>query len=180
MNSLRSHGWTRNLPKKNPLVKNNYEGFEKYNFIMPGYNVRPNEIYAALGITQLKKLNKMIKTRRHNLKFFYNLFENSKYLKVFKSKDYDSSFSFPFLLKDPDKKLLTKIFNILRKKNIQFRSITGGNFVRHSYKDHFNLKIPEKLVHANNVHDFGFAVGNSAKDLTKEIDHLYKTLNKLL
>ena len=84
MNSLRSHGWTRNLPKKNPLVKNNYEGFEQYNFIMPGYNVRPNEIYAALGIVQIKKLENMINIRRKNLNIFLQVFV-SKYLNIFKS-----------------------------------------------------------------------------------------------
>jgi|TARA_B110000093_G_C12962005_1_gene407811 CDP-6-deoxy-D-xylo-4-hexulose-3-dehydrase len=179
MNSLRSHGWTRNLPKKNPLVKNNYEGFEQYNFIMPGYNVRPNEIYAALGIVQIKKLENMINIRRKNLKLFYELFDNSKYLNIFKSKDYDSSFSFPFLLKDFDKTLLKKIFIILRKKKIQFRSITGGNFARHTYKKHFNLSIPENLTHANNAHDFGFAVGNSAVNLEKEIVYLHKALKEI-
>ena len=48
--SLRSHGWTRHLPKENKLCKktdNNFE--ESWRFILPGYNVRPIEMMGAIG-----------------------------------------------------------------------------------------------------------------------------------
>lgn len=53
--SIRSHGWTRHLPKENKLcVKsdNNFE--ESWRFILPGYNVRPVEMMGAIGVEQLK------------------------------------------------------------------------------------------------------------------------------
>lgn len=57
--SLREHGWTRNLPSNKFFKKN--KNFEDYNFILPGFNVRPTEINAAIGIEQLKKLDGLIK-----------------------------------------------------------------------------------------------------------------------
>ena len=177
MNSLRTHGWTRNLPNKNPLTKKNYNNFENYSFILPGYNLRPNEIFAKIGLIQLKKLKKMIIQRRKNLNLFNNLFSNSNLVKIFISKDYDSSFSFPMILKDQNNKLLQKIFDSLRMNKIQFRSITGGNFNKHIYKKYFDYNVPEKLENANYFHNYGFFIGNSSFDLSSQLKRFHKILN---
>jgi CDP-6-deoxy-D-xylo-4-hexulose-3-dehydrase len=43
---LRSHGWTRHLPEKNVFgVKPG-----KFDFLMPGYNLRPTEMQCAVGL----------------------------------------------------------------------------------------------------------------------------------
>ena len=179
MNSLRTHGWTRNLPKKNPLTMTINDSLENYNFILPGYNLRPNEIFAQIGLIQLRKLKSMISQRRKNLLLFNQLFQNSDLLKIFISKDYDSSFSFPIVLKDKNKKLLEKVHKILRKNNVQFRSITGGNFNMHLYRKYFDTEIPEKLVNADYFHEYGFFVGNSSINLERKIKKLHEILKKI-
>ena len=69
--SLRSHGWTRHLPKENKLCKKSDNYFEEsWRFILPGYNVRPVEMMGAIGIEQLKKLPDFIKHRRENAEYF--------------------------------------------------------------------------------------------------------------
>ena len=43
--SIRSHGWTRHLPKENQLCTKSDDDFEEsFRFILPGYNVRPIEM----------------------------------------------------------------------------------------------------------------------------------------
>ena len=61
--SLRSHGWTRDN-SKNFSMKKYQNSYEDYCFVLPGYNLRPNNIYAAVGLKQLKKLNNLIRTRK--------------------------------------------------------------------------------------------------------------------
>ena len=61
--SLRSHGWTRDL-SKNFYLKKDQNKYENYCFTVPGYNVRPTNLNAAIGIEQLKKLKKLIDIRR--------------------------------------------------------------------------------------------------------------------
>ena len=78
MRSLRAHGWTRDLPKKNPITNIKKGFYEEYKFILPGYNVRSTEINAGIGLVQLSKLNKMLKAREKNLKLFRGYFENMK------------------------------------------------------------------------------------------------------
>ena len=62
MLSLRSHGWTRNLPKENLVcgTKSDSEFDESFRFVLPGYNLRPLEMSGAIGIEQLKKLDSFI------------------------------------------------------------------------------------------------------------------------
>ena len=51
--------------------------FEAYRFIVPGYNVRPLEICGAVGVEQLKKLDRMLEIRRANAALFVELFRRA-------------------------------------------------------------------------------------------------------
>ena len=57
IHSLRAHGWDRGLNKKNN---------KSFNFINSGFNVRPLDLTASIGLSQLKKLNKFKKQRSIN------------------------------------------------------------------------------------------------------------------
>ena len=54
--SLRSHGWDREFSNKN--------FYSRFNFILPGYNLRPTEINSVIGIEQLKKIDLFNKIRK--------------------------------------------------------------------------------------------------------------------
>ena len=72
---LRAHGWTRDLPENSPIYqRKSHDHFEAYRFILPGYNVRPLEIEAAVGREQMKKLPGFTAMRRQNLALFTELF----------------------------------------------------------------------------------------------------------
>ncbi len=178
--SLRAHGWTRDLPKNNPLIDKKKQGiFEEYKFILPGYNVRSGELNAAAGLVQLQKLNKMIHTRRKNLQIFNKLFQKHDKFIIQKTDDYHSSFCFPLVLKKKNKFLKNKVLKILSKLNIQFRLITGGCFTEHKYSKHFNYTTHDKLTNAKHAHYYGFFVGNSSINLSKQINFLYKALKNI-
>ena len=57
LHTLRAHGWDRGLNKKNN---------KSFNFINSGFNLRPLDLTAAIGLSQLKKLNKFKKYRIKN------------------------------------------------------------------------------------------------------------------
>ena len=63
--SLRSHGWTREL-ESDDYSKNNYTSkFENaFKFVLPGYNLRPNELNGVLGQCQLKSLVNFLKVEK--------------------------------------------------------------------------------------------------------------------
>ena len=81
MLSIRSHGWTRHLPENSLIYDKSDDPFyESFNFIMPGFNVRPLEIEAAVGIEQLKKLDKFIEIRRENAGYFQKKMSDTPFL----------------------------------------------------------------------------------------------------
>ena len=174
--SLRAHGWTRDLMNKNKTK----HLIEMYDFIYPGYNVRPLELSAACGLVQLKKLSKMTKMRRKNLKFFEGLFENDERFIIQKENGKSSCFSFPIILNKKFNPNREKIFSALKKSGIEFRIITGGCFTRHKVIKYFNVdrNINKKLPNANYAHDYGFFVGNYPKDLSKQLILLKKVLDE--
>jgi CDP-6-deoxy-D-xylo-4-hexulose-3-dehydrase len=177
MLAMRAHGWTRELPRINPLTSKKDD--VAYNFVLPGYNLRPGEIHAAVGLEQIKKLDKLIRYRVKNWKLFYKLFKDDERFFVQKTKYFNSSFAFTLILKKSNKLFKQKIFKVLKQNNIAYRLITGGCFTKHPYAKYFKLKIHGKLTNSIKAHEDGFFVGNAGQDLTKEIYKLYSLLKNL-
>jgi len=177
MRSVRSHGWTRDIKNKNKfgINKKNYENYE---FVFPGYNVRPNEIYAAIGISQLKKLENFIEIRRKNFILYQNIFRENKIFDIQKEIGVSSAFSLIFIFKKKYIHLKEKIFLDLKKNNIQYRLITGGSFLKHPVKKYFNYSVYRNTNYANYIHENGFFLGNAPVDLLEQLVHFNKIIIK--
>ena len=179
--SIRAHGWSRDLPTDSKVFeKGNNDFFEAYRFILPGYNARPLEMSGAIGIEQLKKLDQMIGTRRKNADLFVRLFGSDERFIIQQENGKSSWFSFTLIL-HPDLKVSRHHINQgLRDANIEFRIITGGNFLRHDVIKYFDYDCVGEIQNANIAHDRGFFVGNFPRDITKEIKYLHEVLNPLV
>ena len=177
--SLRAHGWTRDLENSKIFKKNNDEFYENYRFILPGYNVRPQEINGAIGIEQIKKFEKMISTRRKNAKIFKSLFKNDERFIIQKETGSSSWFAFTMIV-NPKKIDRLKIFKKFKKNKIDFRMITGGNIASHDVIKHLNIyKADLNLPNANYIHRNGFFIGNHPRLIEKELKYLKKTLEEV-
>ena len=179
--SIRAHGWSRDLPSESKVFeKGKDDFFEAYRFIFPGYNARPLEMSGAIGIEQLKKLDQMIAVRRKNADLFVSLFGSDERFIIQQENGKSSWFSFTLIL-NPDLKISRDQINDgLRKANIEFRIITGGNFLRHDVIKYFDYDCVGEINNANIAHDRGFFVGNFPRDISREIEYLYEALNKLI
>ena len=178
MRALRAHGWSRELPKNNIFnIRNKIE----YNFILPGFNVRPGEIHAAIGLEQIKKLKRLVYFREKNWKFFYNIFKNDERFIIQKnqSNNVNASFALTMIIKDRNKVNKEKLYKLFKKNNISYRLITGGCFTKHPYKKYFNYNTFGNLNNALKAHKDGFFVGNAGQNLTKEILKLKKVIQSL-
>ncbi|MDQ2105449.1 DegT/DnrJ/EryC1/StrS family aminotransferase [Azospirillum isscasi] len=178
--SMRAHGWTRDLPPDTPLFeRGSSDHFEAYRFILPGYNVRPLEMEAAVGREQLKKLPAMVAARRTNMALFQELFAGDERFIIQRENGLSSSFSFTIILnpsRDPDRE---KVFAALKEAGIGFRIITGGCFLRHDVLRHYDYDIVDRIENAYTAHDLGFFVGNHPHDLTAQIDRLHTVLDRV-
>lgn len=178
--TLRSHGWTRHLPKENKLcVKSDNSFEESWRFILPGYNVRPVEMMGAIGVEQLKKLPDFIKHRRENAKYFQELFKNDQRFIIQKEIGQSSWFGFSFLINKNSGLKRQDIINKLTDANIETRPIVAGNFARKEVVKYFDYEISGNLKNADFVDEQGFFVGNHQFNIKDKIDYLKETLDKL-
>ena len=178
--SIRSHGWTRHLPKENKLcVKsdNNFE--ESWRFILPGYNVRPVEMMGAIGVEQLKKLPEFIRYRRENAEYFKKLFADDKRFILQRETGQSSWFGFSFLINKNSGLNRQHIIDVLTAANIENRPIVAGNFARKEVVKWFDYEICGSLDNADYIDKHGFFIGNHQFDIKDKLDYLKETLAKV-
>ena len=132
------------------------------------------------GKIQIKKVNNFLLARKENFDIYQTLFFNHELFFIQKEFGESSAFSFIFVLRKQYKHLRKKLFNFLEKNKIQYRLITGGSFIRHPSKKYFNYKVYKNLKHSNYIHDNGFFIGNTAKDLKNNLLYFKKVVNEFL
>jgi CDP-6-deoxy-D-xylo-4-hexulose-3-dehydrase len=178
MKALRAHGWTRDLPPDSPIFdKRSGDFFEAYRFVLPGYNVRPTEINAAIGLRQLGKLDGFVEKRRQNLALFNSLFAGDERFIIQRENGKSSSFCFPIILNPAFNLNRERVLNALKDADIGHRIITGGNFLRHDVIRYYDYQCVGEIVNANIAHDHGFFTGNHPFDLGEQIHRLRDVLN---
>jgi CDP-6-deoxy-D-xylo-4-hexulose-3-dehydrase len=178
--SLRAHGWTRDLPDPSPIYeRRESDFFEEYRFILPGYNVRPMEMNAAVGLQQLKKLPAMTAARRKNLSVFQGLFGADPRFIIQKENGESSSFCFTIILSPDLEKDRARILGALAQNGIEHRIITGGNILRNDVMKYFDYDVVGGATpNADIAHQRGFFVGNQPNDLRSRIERLHQVLDE--
>ena len=111
----------------------------RYVFDEIGYNLKPTEMQAAMGLAQLDKLEHMHARRKHNFKRLYDIFSKYPdlfYIPTWHEKADVSWFGYLVTLKDgaPFKK--SEMVDAMEEAKIQTRSYFTGNALFHpAYED---------------------------------------------
>ncbi len=177
--SMRAHGWTRDLPPDTRICDRRDDDFyEAYRFILPGYNARPLELSGAIGIEQLKKLDRMVEIRRRNAELFVELMRGDKRFIIQREHGRSSWFAFTVIL-NPELEIdRKKVMAELKKADIGYRIITGGCFLRHDVIKYFDYDCAGEIRNANIAHDRGFFVGNHPIELRPQIERFRTVLDQ--
>ena len=181
MRSIRAHGWTRDLPDENYVFNKNGESWEDlFRFVLPGYNLRPLELEAAVGIEQLIKLPSFVNVRRENALLFQEIMKEFPDFQI-QSEFGDSSwFGFSLILKETLRGKRDKFVRHLIAQGIESRPIVAGNFTKNPVIKHLqHLPIPDLPV-ADEIHRNGLFIGNHHYDLSEQLNHLQSVLRKFV
>jgi len=174
--SLRSHGWDRGLNKSK---KKN-----QFNFINSGFNVRPMDLTAAIGLSQFKRLDKMMKIRSDNRNTIINKLKRSnlwknQYSFFYPNKSVTPSwFGLPIIINNLNKEKKEKFMNYLNSKGVETRPILSGNFLNQPSAKLYKLnKKNIKFTNSQKIEDTGFFIGlPTEKIVDKNLDYLTKKL----
>ena len=157
IHALRAHGWDRGLFKKNN---------RNFNFVNSGFNLRPLDLTAAIGLSQFKRLNGMNKIRSDNRNRIINSLKKSllwseqfTFLDPIK-KLKPSWFGLPILINKNYLKNKKKFLSYLNKNGIETRPIISGNFLNQPSIKLYGLnENKKKFKNAQEIEDRGFFIG---------------------
>ena len=166
MHSLRAHGWDRGISNNK---KNNF------NFVNSGFNLRPLDLTAAIGLSQFKRLKNMMRIRKENRNLIIKKLKNSpnwnNQFTFFKpSKNLKPSwFGFPILINNKFLNQKNKFLNYLNKNGIETRPILSGNFLNQPSSKLYQLnKNKLKFNVSEQIEKRGFFIGLPTTPLSKE------------
>jgi CDP-6-deoxy-D-xylo-4-hexulose-3-dehydrase len=181
LKSIRAHGWTRDLPPQNHVYNKTGSPWEDmYRFVLPGYNLRPLEMEAAIGRVQLRKLDSFVDRRRRNAEIFKSLLQSFPEYRTQVELGESSWFAFSIVLQGKLKNRRSELIKVLGEAGIETRPIVTGNFTRNPVIKHMTIAPLDKMPIADEIHDHGFFVGNHHFDLSDEIEQLAEVLRVFL
>lgn len=180
MKMKRSHGLAR--------VSNQFEYYQKQNpeieksflFVSDGYNFRNTEFGAVLGLSQLKRLDTFIETRRKAYRRFVDIMSSKKNRDNFYPIVYNkgnSCFCFPFICKT--KEIKSKLISVLNKYKIEYRPVVGGNLLRQPYLKNYSISGKRENLNVDIIHENGIYIGNNQFVSKKDMNLLETILGEL-
>lgn len=162
MRILRAHGWSRESDGHADYAKKYPEIDPRFIFVNVGYNLRPTEVQAAIGMVQLKKLSGFVDTRRKTwTDYRLHLDKWSEYFRFQEQqeKGMASWFGFGVVLKENCEFGLKDITAYLQERGIETRPIIAGNMARHPAIKMYKHRISGSLENCDIIMQRGFAIG---------------------
>ena len=182
MLSVRSHGWTRHLPKFNHVTgeKSDDPFEESFRFVLPGYNLRPVEMSGAIGQEQIAKLPMIVSERRRNAEGFRALMQGYPQIRIQQELGESSWFGFSMVV-EPDAGFdRAALIRALAESGVECRPVVAGNFAKNEVvKRHMDHVIHGELHHADDIDRNGLFIGNHHYPLEDKWELLRAALDKV-
>ena len=183
--SLRAHGWSRGLKNEKAIAIKNRDLDPRFIFYNSGFNLRPTDITASIGLSQFRDLDKLIKSRNFNRDIIYKAFLKNKIitscLSILKENKFvkPSWFGVPIILNRRVKK--DKFINKLENLGVETRPIISGNFLKQPSIKKYKIKSNVNVKNSNIINKFGLFIGLPINKITSAtLNRLVKAFEKSL
>jgi CDP-6-deoxy-D-xylo-4-hexulose-3-dehydrase len=187
LKSIRSHGWSRDRSDASNWSYGNSDTDKKFTFVSTGFNIRPMEIQAAIGLSQLSDLDSFLHRRREIAQKVKEVISGS-HLEMIegdatntREDEHHSRMLIALLdLKGNASKERTRRF--LENYGIETRPPLTGNFLaqpaaKNVIDQRFN---PNSFPNAQFLTDNSFLIGCHHDYSDEQIEHLLKALTEVV
>ena len=137
---------------------------------------------AAIGLSQLSKLDNFIQIRRNNFNYIYEQFKkfNCFDLPVWEAEAQPSWFGFPLKINNNAKFSRNELLRHYESNNIGTRLLFAGNILLQPAYHELNLKVPEDTPVADNVVKSAFWLGVYPGINKEMIDYVVDVTNEFI
>ena len=154
----------------------------KYIYSHIGYNLKATDMQAALGVSQLQKLDRFVQARKDNFAYLYNLLEDVQglILPVATPKSDPSWFGFPITLEPSHPVDRNALLRFLDSRKIGTRLLFAGNLTKQPAYRNVDFKIVGDLTNTDIIMNRTFWVG-TYPGLTKPmLDYIAHSIREFM
>lgn len=158
------------------------EGYDhKYIYSHVGYNLKITDMQAAVGVSQLKKLDRFIQQRNSNFsKLMNGLGHLEEYLILPKAtaNSTPSWFGFPITLRDGQPLRRRDLLRHLDEKKIGTRLLFGGNLTKQPYLQEKTYRVASELNNTDKIMNDTFWIGLYPGLTSEMLDYVCESINQ--
>jgi CDP-6-deoxy-D-xylo-4-hexulose-3-dehydrase len=159
------------------------EGYDhKYIYSHIGYNLKATDIQAALGVSQLKKIDRFIQRRKENFNFLYNGLSNIEGLMMPRATKHSdpSWFGFPVTIDPAHPANREDLLRFLDERKIGTRLMFAGNVTRQPAYAGVDFKIIGDLHNSDIVMQRSFWIGVYPGLTTQMLEYVIDSIRGFL
>ena len=186
LRSIRSHGWSRDRSDAATWAPGNADMNSKFLFVSTGFNIRPMEIQAAIGLNQIRDIDSFISRRRELAKRVKDAISGSQLELIGADKimgtEKDKQHSWMMLpirvAENSAIDLKTSLIQFLELHGIETRPVLTGNFLAQPAMKRISVSGYDQNVFssANDIAKRTFLIGAHHDFSNEQMNHIAECL----
>ena len=156
---------------------------KRYTYVNIGYNFKPTEIQAAMGLAQLEKLPGFIEARKRNFKLLYEEileYEDLFMLPRWLPKSEPCWFAFPLTIRKTAQFTRREIVEWLTRRKIEAKMIFSGNILKHPAYRSIRCRLAQDLTNSDFIMWNSFFVGVYPGLTEEKIEYIIETFRSFI
>lgn len=160
------------------------EGYDhKYTYSHIGYNLKATDMQAAIGVSQLAKLDEFIRRRRENFAYLYDALSDLTEFFILPEATPNSNpswFGFPITLREGVPLTRNDLCSQLNERRIATRLLFGGNLLRQPAYEGVKHRVVGELINTDRIMNDTFWIGVYPGLDTPRLNYMVDVLHELV